>query len=808
MDKKFMRWMFFLLGVILFPVSLYAEVPYGFGFQAVVRDVRGDLCVNRVVNLRVSLMEESASGRVIYQENHSVRSNAYGLVSLTVGMGSNATGSLEQVNWKNGLCFLKVEADADGGMDYQLVAITQLYSVPFAIHAASSETVSGTIPFSQISDIPDTLDFSVSWEQLTDRPELFSGSWNDLSDKPELFSGSWNDLTDKPEGSMFSGNYEELTGKPSFGDSVAKYGFSGHWDDIDGKPVLLTSYDQLEGRPYIKDSVMKYGFDGQWESLQGRPDYTTDSVPVWNRLLDYTQLRNLPVLGEDGNFTGRYEDLSGKPDIASIAGIEIEKRLDTLTYGCLSSLPDFADSISKYGFSGRYEDLEGVPDIDSYIIRDYNQLSGLPSIRDTVADYIGELSLESGVKSWNDLVDKPVLKDTVEKYGFSGDYNDLDNRPEGHDNGDLLYWQDGSWNLLPMGIEGQVLTVAGGRLAWVDPSFSSVAANTYKVGEMYVEDGKNVGVVVEVSSVGRYAKIASLRNYGKRQWCTEDAMVETGASDLADGSANTEIIHGIPDYTVSYPVFVVDEELGKGWYLPSIEEVEKLYEVKNILNALAAKEDEVDSLNSEVYWSSSERSLQAANAFTFQDVVLDMGQSSESGNITVNAGSSEEWPKDSSFGVRFMRKLTWAEATSKTDNSKIWRVGDIYTNPATSQPEGIVYRISDGGVHGMVVSYKEMELSASECMSMLEKVPEGWSIPDEAMVKDILMQAGVIEASIINHLQGVPDAKPILTDTVYWTGITCEENGCMGVSVDPLGTLDASCHAQEVSGVLRLVKNF
>lgn len=40
-----------------------------------------------------------------------------------------------------------------------------------------------------------------------------SGSYNDLSNKPTLFSGDYNDLTNKP--TLFSGNYNDLTNKPT-----------------------------------------------------------------------------------------------------------------------------------------------------------------------------------------------------------------------------------------------------------------------------------------------------------------------------------------------------------------------------------------------------------------------------------------------------------------------------------------------------------------------------------------------------------------------------------------------------------------
>lgn len=44
-----------------------------------------------------------------------------------------------------------------------------------------------------------------------------SGSYNDLANKPTLFSGSYNDLTNKP--TLFSGDYTDLTNKPTIPDT-------------------------------------------------------------------------------------------------------------------------------------------------------------------------------------------------------------------------------------------------------------------------------------------------------------------------------------------------------------------------------------------------------------------------------------------------------------------------------------------------------------------------------------------------------------------------------------------------------------
>jgi len=46
---------------------------------------------------------------------------------------------------------------------------------------------------------------TIDWNDIVNKPTLFTASYNDLTDKPSLFSGSYNDLTDKPTTDF--GNY-------------------------------------------------------------------------------------------------------------------------------------------------------------------------------------------------------------------------------------------------------------------------------------------------------------------------------------------------------------------------------------------------------------------------------------------------------------------------------------------------------------------------------------------------------------------------------------------------------------------------
>ena len=54
---------------------------------------------------------------------------------------------------------------------------------------------------------------TVNYNDLQNKPSLFSGNYNDLSNQPSLFSGSYNDLSNKP--SLFSGSYNDLSNKPT-----------------------------------------------------------------------------------------------------------------------------------------------------------------------------------------------------------------------------------------------------------------------------------------------------------------------------------------------------------------------------------------------------------------------------------------------------------------------------------------------------------------------------------------------------------------------------------------------------------------
>ena len=124
----------FLLGTSV----LYAQVPQGFTYQAVVRDFSGQEITNQMVGIRLSLIPQAPDGVPVYVEQHEVQTNEFGLVTVIVGNGEVVNGSFSSIDWSGGIFFLRTELDADGGTDYVLIGATQLMSVPYALYAQQS----------------------------------------------------------------------------------------------------------------------------------------------------------------------------------------------------------------------------------------------------------------------------------------------------------------------------------------------------------------------------------------------------------------------------------------------------------------------------------------------------------------------------------------------------------------------------------------------------------------------------------------------------------------------------------------------
>ncbi len=126
-----------LIGAMVFLIrySAWSQAPQSFKYQAVVRDKSGQVLTNQNITLRISVLQSTMDGPEVYQEVHSVITSELGLVNIEVGHGKALTGSMPSIDWGSGSHFLRVEMDPAEGTDFEMMGVSQLLSVPYALYA-------------------------------------------------------------------------------------------------------------------------------------------------------------------------------------------------------------------------------------------------------------------------------------------------------------------------------------------------------------------------------------------------------------------------------------------------------------------------------------------------------------------------------------------------------------------------------------------------------------------------------------------------------------------------------------------------
>ena len=124
----------------LFALSIFAQSPNMFNYQAVVRSPTGDLLKNQSVSFEIVILQTSPTGTPVYTETHNATTNEYGLVTLKIGDGTTSD-DLSTIDWGADDFYMKVSMDEEGGTNYQVMGTTQLLSVPYSLYSEAAENV-------------------------------------------------------------------------------------------------------------------------------------------------------------------------------------------------------------------------------------------------------------------------------------------------------------------------------------------------------------------------------------------------------------------------------------------------------------------------------------------------------------------------------------------------------------------------------------------------------------------------------------------------------------------------------------------
>jgi hypothetical protein len=130
-----MKTSFFFTLICALCLTAMAQAPQAFKYQAVARNTSGEVLVSKSVMFKISILQGSVSGPVVYSELHSRTTNGFGLVDLEIGNGTFQSGTFLGINWGVSTYFVKVEMDPAGGIAFQTMGTSQLLSVPYALYA-------------------------------------------------------------------------------------------------------------------------------------------------------------------------------------------------------------------------------------------------------------------------------------------------------------------------------------------------------------------------------------------------------------------------------------------------------------------------------------------------------------------------------------------------------------------------------------------------------------------------------------------------------------------------------------------------
>jgi hypothetical protein len=122
---------------LLIGTSIFAQAPQKMSYQAVIRNTSGALVTSTTVGMKISILQGTVTGTVVYAETQNASTNANGLVSVEIGSGTIIIGTFSGINWGNGPYFIKTQTDPTGGTNYTIASSSQLMSVPYALFSAN-----------------------------------------------------------------------------------------------------------------------------------------------------------------------------------------------------------------------------------------------------------------------------------------------------------------------------------------------------------------------------------------------------------------------------------------------------------------------------------------------------------------------------------------------------------------------------------------------------------------------------------------------------------------------------------------------
>ncbi len=250
--------LFAIILLIAFQISTYVQSQEYIDFQIEVRDNNNKLMLNKKVGLKLNILEQTQSGKVVYGETHNSTTNSKGVINVKIGSGKRISGNYSTIDWEKHEHFVEVSIDKSGATNYQLLGTSKLNYESSKQSNESYKSISIDINnISKDSEVPEVFTYevglinenkkSIANKKISIKIEIIEGNANGksvYSESHQITSGSNGKAIMKiGKGKQISGKYSEVEWERS------KF-YIKIWVDFDAG----TDYKSLGNAQFLFDS--------------------------------------------------------------------------------------------------------------------------------------------------------------------------------------------------------------------------------------------------------------------------------------------------------------------------------------------------------------------------------------------------------------------------------------------------------------------------------------------------------------------------------------------------------------------------
>jgi hypothetical protein len=147
--------LFIIIVLLIYCQIGFSQNQKGIAFQAAARSSYGVIMPNKQVQVRISILKDTLSEELLYQELKSVKTNPLGLFTILIGAAEPAKiitiGAFENINWTAATYFMRVEIDPENHLQFIRIGQQQIQYAAYAFAAdhVLAENVKGILSIPQ-----------------------------------------------------------------------------------------------------------------------------------------------------------------------------------------------------------------------------------------------------------------------------------------------------------------------------------------------------------------------------------------------------------------------------------------------------------------------------------------------------------------------------------------------------------------------------------------------------------------------------------------------------------------------------------